>query len=222
MNFSAEGFSLVWLVMGIVVFIVANIWSLVYAPWTKLVSDSESQHVFIGAVMVLVVVWLGEASIAPGMGFHLLLLTTIALMFGPQFAVLAGTLALLAVALIKEGDWLALGLSGSVFVVLPIALVWVLTVLSYRYLEKGFFVFVLFNGFFVAALSTTVVLFTSAAIMYYSGAYSLEKLNYNFLPYIPLMVFPEAFMNGMFVLILVLMKPEWVACFDDSIYLKGK
>ncbi len=222
MNFSAEGFSLYWLLPGILFFVVANIWAVIKAPWSKLTSDSESQHVFVGVIMILVLAWLGEASIAPGMGFHILLLTTVTLMFGPQFAILAGSIALLAVAIIKGGDWFALGLSGSVIVVLPIMLVWILTLLSYRYLEKGFFIFVLFNGFFVAALTTTIMLFTSAMIMYYSGVYTFEKLSYNFLPYIPLMVFPEAFMNGMLILSLVVMKPQWVACFDDGIYLKGK
>lgn len=222
MNFTAEGFSLVWLVTGMVFFAVSILWGLLKAPWSKLISDSESQHVFVGVVMILILAWLGEASIKPGMGYHVLLLTTVTLMFGPQFAVLAGTLALVAVAVMTEGDWWALGLSGSVVVILPIMLVWALTLLSYKYLEKGFFVFVLFNGFFVAALSTIVVLFTSAAVMYYSGVYDFESLNYNFFPYIPMMVFPEAFMNGMLVITLVMMKPEWVACFDDDIYLKGK
>ena len=222
MNFSAEGFSLVWLVSGFVLLVSAVFWSIVKAPWSKLTSDSESQHVFIGTTMVLVIAWLGEASLNPGMGFHILLLTTVTLMFGPQFAILSGLVALISVTLIKGGSWLAFGLSGSVLMVLPVLLVWIFTMLSYRYLEKNFFIFILFNGFFVAALSTILVLFTSAAVLYYAGVYPIEKLSYEFLPYIPIMVFPEAFINGLAVISLVVMKPGWLSCFDDDVYLKGK
>lgn len=222
MNFSAEGFSLIWLISGFIFLVLAIVWSLLKAPWSKLTSDSESQHVFVGTTMVLVLAWLGEASISPGMGFHILLLTSVTLMFGPHFAIISGLLALVAVALIKDGDWFALGLSGSVIVILPILLVWFFTLLSYRFLEKHFFIFVLFNGFFVSAISTIIMLFTSAAVMYYAGVYSFGRLSYEFLPYIPLMVFPEAFMNGMIILSLIIMKPQWVSCFDDEIYLKGK
>ncbi len=222
MNFSAEGFSLFWLVPGYALLTLAVIWSLLKAPWYKIVGDSESQHVFVGTTMLLILAWVGVAGLDPGMGFHMLLLTSVTLMFGPQFAILSGLIAMVTVALIKDGDWLALGLSGAVLLVLPVLLVWFMTLLSYKFLEKNFFVFVLFNGFFVSALSTLFVLFTSAAVMYYSGAYTLAELNYSYLPYIPLMAFPEAFMNGMIALSLVIMKPEWLSCFDDDIYLKGK
>jgi uncharacterized membrane protein len=36
------------------------------------------------------------------------------------------------------------------------------------------------------------------------------------------MAIPEGFVNGMLILALVLMKPEWVSCFTDEQYLNGK
>ena len=54
------------------------------------------------------------------------------------------------------------------------------------------------------------------------GAYTLDELHYSFLPYIPMIAAPEAFLNGFIIAGLVLMKPEWVSTFSDEDYLKGK
>ncbi len=222
MNFSAEDFSLTWLVAGFIIITVVLLWSLITAPWSKLISDSESQHVFVGVVLVLSAIWLAQVPIMPNVGFHLLLLTSVTLMFGPQFAIIAGAIALIITTFLKEGSWMAIGLNGSIMIFLPVLLVWLFTILSYKFLEKNFFVFILFNGFFVAAISTIIMLFISVAIMYYSGAYEFERLSFSFIPFIPLMIYPEAFINGLIIMSLVLMKPQWVSCFDDDMYLKGK
>ncbi|MEN9460235.1 MAG: hypothetical protein RIS84_255, partial [Pseudomonadota bacterium] len=40
--------------------------------------------------------------------------------------------------------------------------------------------------------------------------------------FIIVMLFPEAFLNGMVMTILVVFRPEWVSSFSDKHYLKGK
>jgi uncharacterized membrane protein len=44
----------------------------------------------------------------------------------------------------------------------------------------------------------------------------------NYLQVIPLLMFGEAFLNGMLMILLVAYKPRWVSTFHDQWYLDGK
>ena len=53
-------------------------------------------------------------------------------------------------------------------------------------------------------------------------AYPDEQLIEESLQYIPLFMFPEAFVTGMLISIFVVYRPNWVTTFDDERYIKGK
>ena len=53
-------------------------------------------------------------------------------------------------------------------------------------------------------------------------AYPGEQLVEESLQYLPLFMFPEAFVTGMLITIFVVYRPDWVATFDDERYLRGK
>lgn len=222
MNLPDTNFSLLWIISGFVIFLLALFWAIKTAPWHKIRHDSEAQHVFIGTTLVLFFGWIASASIEEGLSFHVLLVTTATLMFGPQFALLAASLALLGVTLAGESGMWMYGVNAVLLFLVPIAITWRLAVWAYRALDRNFFVFILFNGFFAAGLSIFVSMILASGVMLFGGLYSLEKLMQSFLPFIPLIVIPEAFVNGMILLALVMFKPEWVSCFDDDQYLKGK
>ncbi len=55
-----------------------------------------------------------------------------------------------------------------------------------------------------------------------SGAYTFEHIAYEFLPYFPLMMFPEAWISGAVIVVLIALRPQWVATFDDARYLRQR
>jgi uncharacterized membrane protein len=50
---------------------------------------------------------------------------------------------------------------------------------------------------------------------------SPSQLRDSYLSILPLMMFPEAFVNGLVVTGLVVFKPTWIPSFDDEVYLKS-
>lgn len=211
-----------WAIFGGLAYLIMLAWSLVTAPWSKVKGDIAAQSVFLGAVLVIVLMWQLSASINPGISFHFLLMTVFTLMFGPQFAILAMSLALLLVTFNGDAGWTMFGLNALIMGWIPIMLTWWCYKLAYRFLDRNFFVYIFLNGFFAAGFGALMTLVIAGLVMLTSGAYTADYLAYNFFPFIPLVAAPEAFLNGFILAALVLMKPEWVSTFSDVDYLKGK
>ena len=221
MNLQDGGLTLKWVLFGFIVYVPFLFWALKTAPWYKL-ADKTSQHVFLGATVVVFLTWNSVASIGSGLSFHLLLAGVVTLMFGAQFALMSLSLALVGVAILGNAGWMAFGLNAMIMAVIPVAIVWGIAVWSYRTLDRNFFVFILLNGFLASSLSVIATSAVAAVVMSQSELYTMEVLERSFIPYIPLIAIPEGFVNGVLILALVIMKPEWVSCFTDEQYLKGK
>lgn len=211
-----------WEVFGWLGYVAAMFWALRTAPWYKVKGDRAAQNVLFAMALVIILIWSLSASIGAGFSFHFLLMTVATLMFGPQFALMAMTLGLLGVSLNGEAGWLVFGLNALVMGWVPIMITWWIYKLAYRYLDRNFFVYVFLNGFLAAGIGAVVAMLVAASIMWLGGAYTFDELAYSFLPFIPLIAAPEAFLNGFIITALVLMKPEWVSSFSDEEYLKGK
>ncbi len=222
MNLHDEGFSLVWIIGGWIGLLVAMIWAVKTAPWYKIKEDRSAQHVLLGASVVFFLVWSFSASIGPGLTFHFLFMTIAALMFGAPFALMTAFLATLGITIAGSAGWQVMGINFLIMGWIPIMLSWWIAKLSYRFLDRNFFVFVLFNGFFAAALSMFVVLMVAAGVMWLNEIHSAEVLRQSFMPYIPLIIMPEGFITGMVMSALIMAKPHWVSCFTDEQFLKGK
>jgi uncharacterized membrane protein len=180
------------------------------APWRRLTSGGQL-HVFLGAVVALIVLWHVRGQVQPGLSFHLLGVTVITLMFGWSMAITAACLALAAVSLNAGYGWQGYLLSFLTVVLVPITLTQISLVLIRSWAPKHFFVYVLGNGFFTAWL-----------VGYVSGAYTMAELNVTIMPFFPLMFFPEALINGWIITMLVVFCPGWVYSFSDEQYLHGK
>lgn len=222
MNFPDGLLGISWVSVGLLLYGFAMFWAFKTAPWYKVKGDRSAQNVLFGAALIVVLVWNFSASIGDGFSFHFLFMTVITLMFGPQFAMIAMSLGLLGVTINGEAGWVSFGLNAMLMGWLPIMVTWWLYKLAYRYLDKNFFVYTFLNGFLAAGIGSVLALMLAASIMMLAGAYTFEDLQYNFLPFIPMIAAPEAFLNGFIIAGLVLMKPEWVSTFHDDLYLKGK
>ena len=199
------------------VYVLLLLAALLTAPWSKL-TDNEAAHVYFGSVAAVAVLWILRAGIEPGYNYHLLGVTTLCLMFDWQFALLAASLVLVITTWQGPAGWEAFALNALVMGALPVLFTRVLLYFSQRWLAHNFFIYIFINAFLAGALSMLLCGLAASAVL--ALASTLPGRSY--LQVIPLLMFGEAFLNGMAMTLLVAYKPRWVATFHDRWYLNGK
>ena len=219
MDIHASSIPQTWLWVAAVLYFLLMLVAAVSAPWSK-IRDNEAQHVFLGIVVGLCLLWAMRGGLQPGLGFHLLGMTLMCLMFEWQFALL-GASALVAVMTalgrddLMPGD-IAPGVDGQ------LAGERVCLYACQRRLPHNFFIYVLINAFLVGAFSILLAGAASAAVQYLGGVYPGPTIYQNFLQILPLLMFGEGFINGGAMALVVAYRPRWVATFHDGWYLQGK
>lgn len=199
------------------VFILTALFS---APWSKL-ADSEAQHVYLGAIVSLSLLWVMRGGIQAGLSFHLLGVTLLCLMFEWKFALIAISLVVAITTLQGAAGWEALGLNLMLMGVLPILFSRISLYFSQRWLPHNYYIYVFINAFLTGGLSILLVGLASAWIQQSSGVHAEGTVYRNFVQILPLLVFGEAFLNGGVITLVVAYRPRWIATFHDSWYLKS-
>lgn len=222
MNFTAlvlpESFHLAgWLGLAVL----AWRW-LMSGDWRRLAEPSRL-NLFLGATVAVLALWQIRTGIKPGLAFHLYGIAAMTLMFGFWRASFSGVLILLANAAFGRGGWASIGADALLMAALPAAVSWGLFRLLDRWLPNHFFIYVLGNGFFGAALSAAAIGLATTAVMAMSGAYSLDYLLSNYTPYATVLIgWAEAFSTGMVVTVMAVYRPAWLETFDDAKYIQNK
>ena len=187
------------------------------APWDKLL-DKEGSNIYFGAVAFIAVVWILRAGIEPGHNYHLLGATALCLMFGWQFALIAVSLVLVITTWQGPAGWETFAINALVMGAVPVLFTWTMLYACQRWLPHNFFIYIFINAFLTGALSMLLCGLAASAVL--SMANDMPTGSY--LQVIPLLMFGEAFLNGMLMILLVAYKPRWVATFHDHWYLDGK
>ncbi|MFW2405440.1 MAG: energy-coupling factor ABC transporter permease [Gammaproteobacteria bacterium] len=194
--------------------------ALLRTPWNNFRSPGF-QHVFFGSCVAAFFIWLLRAGIVPAIPIHLLCLTTLTLMFGAPLAIIAAATLSLAMCLAGIETWQSLPLAFLAYGVVPVGISWAMFRASQRYLPPNPFIYIFVCAFFGAAASMLAAVLVNSALLFGSDVVSIEQLQESYLLVLPLLMFPEAFINGMVVTGLVAFKPNWIPSFDDRVYLKG-
>ncbi len=221
MEVGGQYFSTTTLVVAGIFYVLILIQALRMAPWRRL-RDSEQLHVFLGACVVLILLWHMRVSVQPGLVFHLLGVTSVTLMFGWSLGIVAASLALAGVTFNSGLGWEGFLLNAFSTGVVPVTLSQVLLVLIRSLLPKHFFVYVLANAFLTAGVVALVSGYLVTALLVVAGVYSFFQLQQTVLPFFPLMFLPEAILNGWIMTIMISLRPQWVGSFSDELYIKGK
>ncbi|WP_018717138.1 energy-coupling factor ABC transporter permease [Arhodomonas aquaeolei] len=187
------------------------------APW-RLLKRSELQHVFYASALLVALLWQMRAGIAPELQLHLLGMTSLTLMFGWRLAIVAGTLAAALSIVATGGAWPTLGISALLGAALPVAITHALSRVVERVLPAHFFIYVWVNAFLGAMISAGTAYLCLIGLASAAAA-SAAALAPDYLPVLPLLMFPEGFINGAVMTMLVAYRPEWVSSFDDERYL---
>ncbi len=174
---------------------------------------------YFGGIVTLMVLWLLRTDIQPGVVWHLGGMVFLTLAWGWSLALIGGAVAQLALALAGVHDWASSLPTLWVLVVIPATITQVVLGLARAFLPRHFFVYVFVNAFFCGAL-TAVVMVAVTVVLLLLGGYPWVAAREGVVSLLPLMLFPEAFLNGAIVTVLAGLRPQWIWSFRDEDYLK--
>lgn len=204
-------------------FAVVFIQGLRHAPWDYLRNREDSNILFASAV-VLWLVWQLRTDIpaAEGLEFHLLMATTVTLMFGWAFAFLVICASQVLITLQGMADW---GSYAAVVLcngAVPIAVTVLVYTLSRRWLPRHCFVYIFVCCFLAGGLAMLASRLAGMAVLLSGESHSIFQMQADgYFILVPITMFPEAFVNGAIMTMLVVFRPHWVGSFRDQQYLKG-
>ncbi len=189
-----------------------------WADFARLQREGVSNAYF-GAVVAVLVLWLLRTEIQPGIVWHLSGMVFLTLAWGWSLALLGGAVGQAALAVAGLHDWPSVLPTLWVLVVLPASLTQLVLGLVRAWLPKHFFIYVFINAFFCGALMA-VVMVTSSVLLLLAAGHDWASLRDGVVTLVPLMLFPEAFLNGAVITVLAGLRPEWVWSFHDEEYLR--
>lgn len=184
------------------------------APWRQCWTLGLAP-VFGGGVVALLLLWNFAVSLRPGLGFHFLGVTVFTLMFGWALAVWGVGLAALLLAW-QSGQWQTLSLNLLLFGVVPVSVSYAVYWLVARYLPCHVFIYIFLCAFGGAMLAAAVTVLALVALLIATDIYAPAWIAAQYLPFLPLYLFPEGVLNGMLTTVLVGVRPQWLKTFDEA------
>ena len=217
MLFDASLVPAFWQWLWLLVAAAAALVAVVTTPWRLLRAVPMRQHLVFGSAVFLSAIWfLTAISLAAPVTIHLLALATLVLMLGPGLAYLSGLVALLVLVFLQGLEWRVLGVNAVCGVLTPVLSTYAVLVLSRRIKVAQQFVFILGAGFVGAAISVLSVALVSVALLALFGQGGWVSAALDNAALLPLIMFPEGFINGVLVTALVVFHPEWVRLFSEE------
>ncbi len=191
------------------------------APWRRL-ANARMQHVYLGAGVVVLLLWTLRAGLGEALEIHLLGMTGLTLMCGWALALLAAAAVCMGLLLAGIESGQTVGLEFLCAGLVPVLVSWWLFRLVDSRLPNHLFVYLFLSVFAGAALATTAGSLLRAALLALADVYQPHRLVDDYLALIPLFALPEALLNGFIITLLVVFRPDWVITFDDQRYLGRK
>lgn len=219
MNIPYGLFTTPWLLTAFGIYLL--IWAVVVrtTPWRHLL-DNTLSHGYLGTCVLLLVLWhITTPQIFPGLSYHFLGATLLALMFRWQLGFIGVNLILVAMWLNGEGQWQTLPLNALTMGLVPTLISYGIYQLVEWKLPKHLLVYLFVSAFLGAALTIGLSITLAALLLCAAGIYHLQYLLTDYFPFLPLMMFSESFVTGMLITLAVVLYPQWVLTFDDAKYL---
>jgi uncharacterized membrane protein len=208
--------------VGLVLFALVVAGALRSLDLRALVKAKHQQHLVFGSAAALFGLWLFRAGIFDGLDVHILGLTIITLMLGFRYALITATITLVGATFAGYTTWDMFGINGLLAITLPIVVTYLVYMVSFHHMPRHLFVYLFVCAFFTGAIAIALKTLALGGYYYIEGTYSWNIIVDNYLLLIPLMVFPEAFLSGMIVTVLVIYQPTWMYTFHDKFYLDGQ
>jgi uncharacterized membrane protein len=193
--------------------------ALTTAPWKGWLGRSDRQHVYLGGLVLLLIVWSLRAGVTPGLTLQFLLVSTLTLMHGWSLAVI-GIGVVLGVDGLQHGDLAAWPANLLCFGVVPATTTTLVHRLVERHLPHNYFVYFFVTVFAGSMVAFCLASFARLALLWLAGSLPRAQVGEELFLLLPMMGLAEAFLNGLIMAIAVVYTPEWVRSFDDQLYLR--
>ncbi|WP_107331797.1 energy-coupling factor ABC transporter permease [Metapseudomonas otitidis] len=207
--------------LGWAIYVPALAWAVMRAPWLELFSDFRRQHLLFGTVLALFLLWMVRRDFDSGVSYHFIGMTAVTLLLDWPLAVMGGLVAQLGLLALGRQDVAAMGINGALLVLLPV----LVTELCAKWVEhfqpRNLFVYIFCCGFFPAALAALLCTLVGLGLLFIDGIFPMPPWLEDFVGYLWLVMFPEAFINGTAVTALVVFCPEWLETFNRTRYLQA-
>jgi uncharacterized membrane protein len=208
-------------VVGWLIYVPVLLWAMIRAPWVELFSDSRRQHLLFGTVFALFMLWLVRRDFDTGVSYHFIGMTAVTLLLDWPLALVGGLVAQIGLVLLGRQDLAAMGVNGALLIVLPVLVTEGCAILVERAQPRNPFVYIFCSGFFAAALSALLCLLVGLGVLWLDERFAMPEWLEDFVGYLWLIIFPEAFINGMVISALVVFCPEWLETFNRTRYLSA-
>lgn len=175
-------------------------------------------HLLLGSALGLALLWSIQVRVDPGVALHVLGAPTVAIVLGWRLALLAAALAELGLlALAASGGW-AVPAGWLLSAALPAAVAVGIAWLARLRLPRNPFVFIFVCAFFGSGLAVAVTWLAGGVLLGAAGHSLRLGAGAPVAAFLPLVLFPEAFINGALLSMLVVYRPDWVRLYDESFY----
>lgn len=192
------------------------------ADWQALLSVPARLHLVFGAVLACLVLWLISVRVIDGLWLHFLGMTSVTLLLGARFALLAGSATLALLTLLIGESWAGYSPAWLLTVAIPVAVSRLLVHALRKLKSSNLFIYLLGAGFGGGLLSVLAVAAAALPMLWLIGQEGWVRSALENWPLITLMLFPEGFINGMVVTTLTVFYPQVMKTFDDRHYLDGE
>lgn len=189
------------------------LWALIGAPWRQLHAVPSRLHLLLGCTVLLMLLWLSAAELQHGLQMHVLGMAMVVLTVGSRFAVLCGSLAQLLLVVLGQSDAFALGVNCVLNVSIPAAVAACTLLAAARLGMQNPFGFMLGVGFLGGALSMLAMCLSAVLLIVMSGQSAIIRQWDPAL--LPLVMFPEGFLNGALLTAVVVYAPHWLRAYDE-------
>jgi len=209
------------MMFGWLLYLPILVWAVWRASWIELFTDSRRQHVLFATVFALFLLWLVRRDFDTGVAYHFIGMTAVTLLLDWPLAMVGGFAAQLGLLVLGRQDLAALGVNGLLFIGLPVLVTEACAILVERAQPKSPFVYIFCSGFLAAALASLLCLVLALAVLWFDGIFEMPIFLEDFIGYLWLIIFPEAFINGMIISALVVFSPQWLETFNRTRYLSA-
>lgn len=209
------------MMFGWLLYLPILVWAVWRASWIELFTDSRRQHVLFATVFALFLLWLVRRDFDTGVAYHFIGMTAVTLLLDWPLAMVGGLVAQLGLLALGRQDLVALGVNGLLFIGLPVLVTEACAILVERAQPKSPFVYIFCSGFLAAALASLLCLVVALAVLWFDGIFEMPIFLEDFIGYLWLIIFPEAFINGMIISALVVFSPQWLETFNRTRYLSA-
>lgn len=190
------------------------------SQFQRLKQDSSYQHQLFATAAILSLLFFVRAGLHDGLELHFVGLTAVTLALGWRMACLCGAISLFPLYLMGHLPLGNIGVELFLGIYLPVMFSYLMHMLVYHHLPRQLFVFVFVTAFLGGALTFVVRTLVIAAFYLLDGTYSWPIIADNYLVMLPLFLVPEAMLNGMAIVLMVVYRPQWISTFNDNDYLK--